>query len=94
MNWFPVTSYYLRYNVREKQPIVGIYYSIATPAGTRIDSQHLSVPAADASYLADMLRNEKPVYFDPKTGALATGHEPVGEGEIGGATIGGGGPIS
>jgi hypothetical protein len=28
-----------------------------------------------------MLRNEKPIYFDTDTGALATGKEDVGEGE-------------
>ncbi len=94
MTWFPVTSYYLRYNTNDKQPVVGIYFSVSTPAGTRIDSRHLAVPAADAYYLADMLRNEKPVYFDPKTGALATGHEPVGEGEAPGGASTGGGPIN
>lgn len=93
MAWFPVTTYYLRYNTREQQPVVGIYFSISTPAGTKIDSRHLTVTAADAMYLADMLRNEKPVYFDPASGALATGHEAVGEGEIGGGTASTG-PIS
>jgi hypothetical protein len=44
-------------------------------------AQHFPVPAQDALFLADLLRNEGPVYFDPATGALASGKEDIGEGE-------------
>ena len=30
----------------------------------------------------DILRNEKPIYYHMGTGALQTGDEPVGEGEL------------
>lgn len=36
------------------------------------------VNADDARFLLDLLRNERPVYVDPK-GVIFTGHEPVGE---------------
>ncbi len=35
----------------------------------------------EASLLIDVLRNEKPVYYDPAGGIVMTGMEPVGEGE-------------
>ena len=79
--WIPVVSYYLRYNTADKQPIVGIYYHADGNAGGKVMAQHFPVPAEDARYIADMLRNEGPVYFDPKSGALASGKEPIGEGE-------------
>lgn len=82
MAWIPVVSYYLRYNTTDKQPVVGIYYQGESGQGEKLLAQHLPVPAQDALFLADMLRNEGPVYFDPTTGALASGKETVGEGEM------------
>ena len=79
MAWIPVTSYYLRYNTADKQPVVGIYYA---EKGGKTVAQHFPVPASDALYLADLLRNEGPVYFDPASGALASGKEATGEGEM------------
>ena len=35
----------------------------------------------EASLILDLLRNEKPVFYDPVHEMLATGMEPVGEGE-------------
>lgn len=35
----------------------------------------------EANLLLDILRNEKPVYYDPKDEIIATGYEPVGEEE-------------
>jgi hypothetical protein len=81
MAWVPVVSYYLRYNTADKQPVVGIYYQGENGQPEKILAQHFPVPAQDALFLADMLRNEGPVYFDPATGALASGKETVGEGE-------------
>jgi hypothetical protein len=78
MAWIPVVSYYVRYNTADKQPVVGIYYE---EEGKKV-AQHVPVPAIDALYLADLLRNEEPVYYDPTTGALASGKEATGEGEM------------
>ena len=80
MAWIPVVSYYLRYNTADKQPVVGIYYH-ADAKSEKLEAQHFPIPAADAMFIADLLRNEGPVYFDPATGALASGKEGVGEGE-------------
>ena len=81
MAWTPVISYYLRYNTADKQPVIGIYYNTQDLKGTKVMAQHFPVPAQDALFLADLLRNEGPVYFDPATGALASGKEDIGEGE-------------
>ncbi len=35
----------------------------------------------DYSAMVDMLRNEKPLWYDENQALLATYHEPVGEGE-------------
>jgi hypothetical protein len=43
---------------------------------------HLILPApSDAVFVADMLRNEKPVYYDPDRKVLSTHSEEVGEEE-------------
>ena len=81
MAWIPVVSYYLRYNTVDKQPVVGIYYQDGH-ATDAVVAQHFPLPAGDALFVADLLRNEGPVYFDPTTGALASGKEDVGEGEL------------
>lgn len=82
MAWIPVSSYYLRYNTVDKQPVVGIYYAEKGAQGGKMISQHFPLPAADALFMADLLRNEGPVYYNPETGALASGKEATGEGEI------------
>lgn len=82
MAWIPVISYYLRYNTEDRQPVVGIYYKVENTRGEQVVAQHFPVPAQDALFIADLLRNEGPVFFDPTTGALASGKEPIGEGEL------------
>jgi hypothetical protein len=82
MAWIPVTSYYLRYNLKEKQCVVGVHYREGGSSEGRMLSKHFLIPANEAPFLVDLLRNEKPVYFDPESGAIATGKETVGEGEI------------
>jgi hypothetical protein len=81
MAWIPVVSYYLRYNTGDRQPVIGIYYHEKGAAEETLTAQHFQLPPQDALFIADMLRNEKPVYFDPSTGALASGKEQIGEGE-------------
>jgi hypothetical protein len=81
MAWIPVVSYYLRYNTADKQSVIGIYYR-DRQANDALLAQHFPLPAADALFVADLLRNEGPVYYDPATGALASGKENVGEGEM------------
>ena len=83
MAWIAVASYYLRYNTRERQAVVGVHYREGGSAEARMVAAHFSVPAQDALFLADMLRNEHPVFYDPDTGALASDKETVGEGERG-----------
>jgi len=82
MAWIPVVSYYLRYNTADKQPVVGIYYQGQEGKEEKLLAQHFPVSAQDALYLADLLRNEGPVFYDPTTGALASGKESIGEGEM------------
>jgi hypothetical protein len=81
MAWIPVVSYYVRYNTTDRQPIIGIYYNANGNGEGKLQAQHFSVSAQDALFIADMLRNEGPVYYDPASGALASGKETIGEGE-------------
>lgn len=46
-----------------------------TSANINLDSP------AEASLIVDILRNEKPCYYDAQTGQISTGLELVGEGE-------------
>lgn len=41
----------------------------------------ITLHGSEAVFLADLLRYEKPVYFDPSDGLISTGDEPVGEEE-------------
>jgi len=94
MAWVTVASYYARYNTKERQAVIGVYYREGGSAEGRLLSQHFPLPPMDAMFLIDVLRNEAPVYLDTETGALASGKEGVGEGEIGGpGSAVGGGPM-
>lgn len=81
MAWVAVSEYYLRYNIKEKQAVVGIYYREDGRTEGRLLTQHFAVSSGEGLFLADMLRNEQPVYYDTEGGALASGKEGVGEGE-------------
>ncbi len=94
MAWVTVASYYARYNTKERQAVVGVYYREGGSSEGRLLSQHFPLPPGDAVFLIDVLRNEAPVYLDTETGAIASGKEGVGEGE-GDGPVGaiGGGPM-
>jgi hypothetical protein len=81
MAWIPVSSYYVRYNIADRQAVVGIYYREAGLNDGKLLAQHFPVSSQDALFLTDMLRNEGPVYYEPDTKALASAKEGVGEGE-------------
>jgi hypothetical protein len=75
-----VENYVLRYDLGGDHPWVIVHYE---EDGTwhNVD---LYPPASDAVYLADMLRNEKPVYYvESSTGRrwLTTSAEAIGEEE-------------
>jgi hypothetical protein len=44
--------------------------------------KYLNLRPEVAFYIVDLLRNEKPIFLDPKSGELEVTYEPVGEGEI------------
>jgi hypothetical protein len=76
MSWIPVDNYCLQYNTKEKTARIGIKYC----GGSQEHS--VTLPASDAIFLADLLRYERPVYFDPDSGAIVTTKgEEVGEQE-------------
>jgi hypothetical protein len=78
MPWELVESYALQYNTKEKTAQLDIKYS------DRALRYSVTLPGSDATFLADLLRSEQPVYFDPDTGVISTNNEPVGEEEHGG----------
>ena len=91
MAWLAVESYYVRYNTKERQAVIGVYYREGGSLEGRMLSQHFPLPPGDALLVTDLLLNEKPIYLDVETGALASGKELVGEGEVGAA--GGSAPV-
>jgi len=81
MAWINIDKYWLRYNTKEKTIWISIQYREGGTSSGRLLSHNISLSGSDAIFLADLLRYEKPVYFDPNTGAIATGIEPPGEEE-------------
>ncbi len=46
------------------------------------ETAHINIDSpCEARLLVDVLRNEKPVYYDTENGLVMTGMEPVSEGE-------------
>jgi hypothetical protein len=78
MPWSLVESYALQYHTKKQTAQVDITYSekALRYSGT--------LPGSDATFLADVLRHEQPVYCDPDTGVISTSNEPVGAEEHGG----------
>ncbi len=75
---YPVTAYRLFYSGMTDKPVINISYLKAGQTW----STGFSPTAEAAIYIADMLRNEKPVYLYERSALLQTGPEVVGEGEI------------
>jgi hypothetical protein len=78
---YTVQNYVLRYDLDENRPWVIFHY--------QVDGAWKNVnwfpPKEDAVYLADMLRNEKPVYYVESSSGkkwLTTTTEPIGEEEL------------
>jgi hypothetical protein len=74
---YMVENYVLRYDQKNDRPWIIFHY--------KVDGQWKNVnwfpPKENAVYIADMLRNEKPVYWVPDGGYLTTSTEVVGEEE-------------
>lgn len=81
MAWITLSHYVLTYDTQRKQCHVHIAFREGGSADGKIISKDLSVDAPTALFLADLLRNEGPVSFDPDSGILSTTREQVGEGE-------------
>lgn len=77
---FTVENYVLRYDLAQDRPWVIFHYI----AGGQTKNVNWYPPKDTAVYLADMLRNEKPVYYVENTNGtkwLTTSGEEVGEEE-------------
>jgi hypothetical protein len=76
-NVFLIENYVLRYDRTQERPWVIFHY--------KENGQWRNVnwfpPADNAVYVADLLRNEQPVYWVPEGGWLTTAGEIVGEEE-------------
>ena len=81
MAWIKVATYQLSYESKRKQCNVGITFRKGGSEDGELLKELFEVEPTTAVYLADMLRNEKPVWFDPDTGKLRTAREEVGEEE-------------
>jgi hypothetical protein len=75
-----VKDYVLRYDLDQNRPWLIFHYKI----GNQWKNASWFPPKEDAVYLADMLRNEKPVYFVESSNGmkwLTTSSEQIGEEE-------------
>jgi predicted nucleic acid-binding Zn ribbon protein len=82
INNFVVVDKYslLFYNQTQKQKIILYWKDPQNPAIER--SRDLYIPEELNPYIVNMLRYEKPVFWNDETGEMSTGMEPAGTGEI------------
>jgi hypothetical protein len=74
---YMIESYVLRYDRKSERPWIIFHY--------KVDGNWRNVnwfpPKENAVYIADLLRNEKPVYWVPEGNYLTSSFEVVGEEE-------------
>lgn len=81
-DWLRIETYWLRYEVNGGKCMVGIRYRDNRGPEEKMKRRAFPVGTGHALFLADLLRNEKPVYWNPDQQVIATNEqEPVGEGE-------------
>jgi len=76
---YKIENYVLRYDMTNNKPWVIFHYKV----GGSWKNQNWFPPKEDAVYLADMLRNEKPIYYVETSGRkwITTSSEEIGEEE-------------
>ncbi len=77
---YMLKNYVLRYDLDQNRPWIIVHYT--KDGGTR--NYNFFPPREDATYLAQMLRNEKPVYYVELSSGkkwLTTSSEQIGEEE-------------
>ena len=74
--WKIVNQYALNWRATTNSGIIWLKLSDGTNANIQPDS------VQELTGLADILRNEKPVWYHTGTGDLSTGWEPTGEEEV------------
>jgi hypothetical protein len=72
-----VENYVLRYDCDQDRPWIILHFRVEG----RWRNFNWCPPAEHATYIADMLRNEKPVYWVPEGNYLTTSFEAIGEQE-------------
>jgi hypothetical protein len=75
-----IENYVLRYDLDNERPWVIFHYK----AGSQVKNVNWFPPKENAVYLADMLRNEKPIHYVESSGGLkwiTTEGEEIGEEE-------------
>jgi hypothetical protein len=73
--WQLIINYSLNWRAKENSGIIHLQLNDGTLGNIQPDSP------SELAALADILRNEKPVFFHTDTGDLSSGWEPTGEGE-------------
>jgi hypothetical protein len=72
-----VTKYYIRWAPTKHHGYVMIYWD----GGAKAFPEGCFSNPTEFQIVVDLLRNEKPVWWDEPTGRLFASQEPVGEGE-------------
>jgi hypothetical protein len=79
MGWIKIHRYFLEYNAKVEKAVVGIEYRKGGAESGELLSYRISPSSGDAVFLADLLRHEQPVYFDPDKELIITAEEPPGD---------------
>lgn len=74
---YRVENYVLRYDKKNERPWVIFHFKV----GGQWQNVNWFPPKENAVYIADLLRNEKPLYWVPEGGYITTEGEVVGEQE-------------
>jgi len=72
-----IENYVLRYDKKNERPWIIFHYKV----GNQWHNVNWYPPKENAVYIADLLRNEKPVYWVPDKSYVTTSQEVVGEAE-------------
>lgn len=72
-----VISYQFIYRIKEQK----VRLHLTTKQSGQYKEPVDVLPLEKAVFLMDMLRNEKPIYYNPETSVIYTNEEPVGEKE-------------
>jgi hypothetical protein len=75
---FEVTKYKLVYDVNDKKAFIHIFYNM----DGKLVGKNVEIAPEFTEFVANMLRFEKPIYWNSDSEKIETGNEEIGEQEL------------